>query len=870
MNTKQIKDGMTRNLLQSGLCQSWWPHAIKHFCFMKNILPAGDQKSAYERRFKDEFEGIRIPVGAKIKYNSISPTEAQTTPAIEEEFQSAIFVGYKLLPGGQWSGSYLAIQRKKPNGTFPDTNRGNIATPTQQAGGNPGSFNQTYQQSVLTIKELPFSEVTMRHIPVYYIKPCIGKIQYFTNAYDTWHAMHRCPRCINALTLTCKDVWQWYNRAIWDPAEREYYGLGYYGRPIPDEEEQAVEEEEIQTTITSVQTIDPEATSATAISFNYYLKRIHTDSKEKKKQRSEPKQKEYKRHEILEFCKTTMDFVLRTPYKCTTTPLTFQQAIKTEGGRNALKKEWEKHEKLLAWDTSKGIEYDDIQTAERTESRTKEIRFGRIFPLCHIQNCQLDPFQQKCEGQLMFTAHPNRYQRDRNGKLADLDAISWTTIEVSLTQAIKLLHVIAKLPGNEGETSSIEGVYSQLKLDENDTWVRIPTYRWPKWWFERKYRDPVCPLNLGILGHPSAEEYKERKCKEALLKCGFHQIKRWTALYKNGTTNLLCAIDIDEIKMAGKALHLNQTWAELRKCLDLKPPEKFTNDYNLATARKKSTTSQSKTRCQAELHRTIVQYTVQNMFVTQMNSPTLDEAQHQYNAKRKSTEQTQQTERTLTHFKQKKETFKRHRGSCQTDLIQLAQLNNVFNTSDTDDAGGAKEDEELSTGSGGPLERHLMLHEFTTLTCPARGVFFSLSSVPTQHPSNTKYSAVTLNQYILTANPLANEHMTANPNNSTSSSGTYLALVGPRAFDPKRRSLTWMCKKQASVSHSSTKDEFMPLRADVRMEGLQTRRPLFQAPKMLYSEHQETEIRDKLTQADHNNQPKHIASNIEDSDSNIT
>ena len=51
---------------------------------------------------------------------------------------------------------------------------------------------------------------------------------------------------------------------------------------------------------------------------------------------------------------------------------------------------------------------------------------------------------------------------------------------------------------------------------------------------------------------------------------------------------------------------------------------------------------------------------------------------------------------------------------------------------------------------------------------------------------------------------------------SKSTSGGFLALVGPRTFVP----LTWVCKKQGAVSHSSTEAEVISLEAMMRLEGI--------------------------------------------------
>ena len=51
---------------------------------------------------------------------------------------------------------------------------------------------------------------------------------------------------------------------------------------------------------------------------------------------------------------------------------------------------------------------------------------------------------------------------------------------------------------------------------------------------------------------------------------------------------------------------------------------------------------------------------------------------------------------------------------------------------------------------------------------------------------------------------------------SKSTSGGLVCLVGPRTFVP----LTWICKKQSAVSHSSTEAEIIALETIMRMEGL--------------------------------------------------
>ena len=55
-----------------------------------------------------------------------------------------------------------------------------------------------------------------------------------------------------------------------------------------------------------------------------------------------------------------------------------------------------------------------------------------------------------------------------------------------------------------------------------------------------------------------------------------------------------------------------------------------------------------------------------------------------------------------------------------------------------------------------------------------------------------------------------------NLEDSTSTSGRMLCIFGSHTFVP----ITWMCKKQTSVSHSSTEAELISLETGLRMDGI--------------------------------------------------
>ena len=57
-------------------------------------------------------------------------------------------------------------------------------------------------------------------------------------------------------------------------------------------------------------------------------------------------------------------------------------------------------------------------------------------------------------------------------------------------------------------------------------------------------------------------------------------------------------------------------------------------------------------------------------------------------------------------------------------------------------------------------------------------------------------------------------YFAGDPEDSKSTSGRILCIFGSRTFAP----ISWMCKKQTSVSHSSTESEIISLDAGLRMD----------------------------------------------------
>ena len=65
---RQVKEGTSAVLLQSGSDESWWAEAME--CYCQDLL--ADGQTPCERRFNSPFEWPIIPFGAEVQFYPIS------------------------------------------------------------------------------------------------------------------------------------------------------------------------------------------------------------------------------------------------------------------------------------------------------------------------------------------------------------------------------------------------------------------------------------------------------------------------------------------------------------------------------------------------------------------------------------------------------------------------------------------------------------------------------------------------------------------------------------------------------------------------------------------------------------------------------
>ena len=77
-----------------------------------------------------------------------------------------------------------------------------------------------------------------------------------------------------------------------------------------------------------------------------------------------------------------------------------RQAQKIPDAKAAVEKEWEKREKIPAWQLTKVRNKNEVTTEARNRGRT--VHSASLMDFCHLKNSELEPQRQKYKGRVVL------------------------------------------------------------------------------------------------------------------------------------------------------------------------------------------------------------------------------------------------------------------------------------------------------------------------------------------------------------------------------------------------------------------------------------------------------------------------------------
>ena len=196
------------------------------------------------------------------------------------------------------------------------------------------------------------------------------------------------------------------------------------------------------------------------------------------------------------------------------------QAMKIPAAKAAVDREWEKLEKISAWNLTKVRSKNEVIEEARTKGA--KVHYASLMDISHLKNAELEAKHQKYKGRVVL-----------RGDLAEKGS------SASQMSAAKVMDIISRLPGCDGQAADAVSAYTQVMEDAPklakiptteclDIWIRLPRHKWPKSWSSME--DPVVPLERNLYGHPLAGLLWRRQIEKILLQHGWEKVSNWECL----------------------------------------------------------------------------------------------------------------------------------------------------------------------------------------------------------------------------------------------------------------------------------------------------------------------------------------------------
>ena len=142
------------------------------------------------------------------------------------------------------------------------------------------------------------------------------------------------------------------------------------------------------------------------------------------------------------------------------------QAMKIPAAKAAVDKEWEKIEKIPAWDTT--TVRSKKQVIDEARTKGAKVHFASLMDTCHLKNAELEAIHQKYKGRVVL-----------RGDIVKDDSGSYTVFteqgsSASQLTAAKVMDIISRLPGCAGQGADAVSAYTQVHMEDAPKLLKIP------------------------------------------------------------------------------------------------------------------------------------------------------------------------------------------------------------------------------------------------------------------------------------------------------------------------------------------------------------------------------------------------------------
>ena len=129
-------------------------------------------------------------------------------------------------------------------------------------------------------------------------------------------------------------------------------------------------------------------------------------------------------------------------------------AMKIPAAKAAVDKEWEKLEKISAWNLTKVRNTSEVIDEARTSGA--KVHFASLMDICHLKNAELEAKHQKYKGRVVLL-------KDDSGSYA---VFTEQGSSASQMTAAKVMDIISRLPGCDGQAADAVSAYTQVEMED--------------------------------------------------------------------------------------------------------------------------------------------------------------------------------------------------------------------------------------------------------------------------------------------------------------------------------------------------------------------------------------------------------------------
>ena len=131
-------------------------------------------------------------------------------------------------------------------------------------------------------------------------------------------------------------------------------------------------------------------------------------------------------------------------------------------------------EKISAWNLTKVKTKTSVIDEARTSGAT--VHFASLMDICHLKNAELEAKHQKYKGRVVFRGD---IVKDNSGCYA---VFTEQGSSASQMTAAKIMDIISRLPGCDGQAEDAVSAYTQVKMEDAHQFLKIPKLECPDIW----------------------------------------------------------------------------------------------------------------------------------------------------------------------------------------------------------------------------------------------------------------------------------------------------------------------------------------------------------------------------------------------------